>query len=89
MSGDDSVDSHTLSVHSTNTHPQYTLLTHPTNTPYHHNHHYQPTGGCMSGDDSVDESDVLSLLRRQCPRRGCVMTVTQFDGIPMADCFKV
>ena len=53
---------------------------------------WRDAGGCMSGDDSVDceeTNDALSLLRRQCPRRGCVMTVTQFDGIPMADCFKV
>jgi hypothetical protein len=51
--------------------------------------------GCLS-DESVDLAegagggkDPLSVLRRHHPRRGCVMTVTQFDGIPMADCFKV
>jgi hypothetical protein len=54
---------------------------------------WRDSGGCLS-DESVDlastsAQDPLTVLRRQCPRRGCVMTVTQFDGIPMADCFKV
>lgn len=43
-------------------------------------------------ETDVVEAKILSsieYLKKQSPKRGVVMIVTEFTGIPMADCFKI
>ena len=69
-------------------HPRTTMLMFgPKNAPAKQNHYlYLPTKN--NKNDNNDES-CSSFIDRQNVPKGVIMIVTQFDGIPMADCFKI
>lgn len=75
-------------------HPRTTMLMFgPKNAPAKQTHflymYGHGSGNVPPTSSNSGDSDCVEMLRGTQPRRGMVLTMTQFDGIPMADCFKV
>ena len=68
-------------------HPRTTMLMFgPKNAPAKQNHYiYIP----LKNDKKDETETTASFLGRQEVPKGLIMIITQFDGIPMADCFKI
>jgi hypothetical protein len=77
-------------------HPRTTMLMFgPKNAPATQSHYvYLPVNADFSElhnnpASANDPEAVAKVLRKVKPKRGIVITVTQMEGIPVADCFKV
>ena len=80
-------------------HPRTTMLMFgPKNAPAKQNHYlYLPLKNNKKtkknkkndGNNNADEHNYTSFIEEQNVPKGVIMIVTQFDGIPMADCFKI
>lgn len=75
-------------------HPRTTMLMFgPKNAPAKQTHYLYlpmktPTSSGDSGSGKEKESAAVTIGRQGVPK-GVIMIITQFDGIPMADCFKI
>ena len=73
-------------------HPRTTMLMFgPKNAPAKQTHYlYLPMKSSVDGGSGKDKEDTAAIIiGKQVVPKGVIMIITQFDGIPMADCFKI